>query len=77
MLPNPGPRWKKSKNFAHAQWTHLRYFKVVSFCRQDAGSNTSARVIVPPVEDSVSWHDAIRIKRSVCHAYSVLLILIA
>jgi len=30
--------------------------------------------IVPPVEHSVSWHDAIRIKRSVCHAIGMLLV---
>ena len=30
--------------------------------------------IVPPAEHSVSWHDAIRIKRSVCHAISMLLV---
>jgi len=27
---------------------------------------------VPPVEHSVSWHDTIRIKGSVCHAVGVL-----
>ena len=31
---------------------------------------------MPPVEDLVSWHDAIWIKRSVCHANGVLLIVI-
>ena len=36
--------------------------------------NPWARAIVPPVEQSVSWHDAIRMKRSVCHAIGMLLV---
>jgi len=30
--------------------------------------------IVPPLEHSVSWHDAIRMKRLVCHAIGILLV---
>jgi len=30
--------------------------------------------IVPPVEHSVSWHDAIQRKRSLCQEHAVLLV---
>ena len=42
------------------------YFWQCLFYRQDSGGNRLAEAIVPPVQDSVSWHDAIRIG-SVCH----------
>jgi len=44
------------------------------FYRQYSGGNRSAGAIVLPVEHSVLWHDAIRIKRSFCHAIGMLLV---
>ena len=46
---------------------------VCLFYRRYSGGNRSAEDIVPPVQDSISWHDTIPRKRSLGQENAVLL----
>ena len=50
------------------------YVTVSVYFTADAGGNRSAGAIVPPVEHSVLWHDAIQRQRSLCQENAVLLV---
>jgi len=50
------------------------FFVLGSVYRRYSGGNRSAGVTVLPVEDSVSWHEAIPSKRSLCQENAVLLV---
>jgi len=60
--------WKIADEYNFCYFMLLFVRQCLSFYCQDAGGHRSAGAIVPPVKHSISWHDAIRIKRSVCHA---------